>query len=94
MKNIYDDHYRVAPPYEAPGESEPEWIPYEEAMYEVFHALRTNKGVYGKDFVNLVEYLMDCMMVDEDATVEDLLSMWDSPEMQLACEDLANFGDY
>lgn len=94
MQTIYDDPFRTASPYEAPGEISMEWVSSDEAVYEVFHAIRTGQWAYGKSAYDLVDLLMDAIEAHEDMLVKELLLMWDNVDIQDTCEELANYGLY
>src|SRR5690625_3772201 len=86
----HDDPFRVAPPYQAPGEIEPEIISDAIATRIIYESIDTNDGAYGKDADELCDWLLDAILNDESAFRDMLHRCKDMDVIQSTCGEIAN----
>lgn len=93
---VQEDPRRVAAPWCAPGEIEPEPISPFEAVATIYDALASDSPAYSKSADELWGYVLDAIFDDRAARLEMLRRCKDLAVVERMCEEIANdcpYGD-
>ena len=87
---VQDDPFRVAAPWCAPGEIEPEPISPFEATRVIIDAIKSDEYAYGRSPAELRDWLWDAIINDESAALQAIERCKDLQVIEHACELIAN----
>lgn len=90
MYALNDDPMRVAAPYCAPGEVEPEIISDTAATDTVIDAIERHDSIYGKPATELRDWIIDAILNDAGAQLEMIRRCRDLTVVERACGEIAN----